>query len=135
MKLVTLEVFEKSIDAHLLKTKLESEGIPCFLFDENIVSMNLLYNNMVGGIKLKVGEESYEEALKIMEAFNTSPTILENGEQLTCPKCQSTHIDTHAKSFKDTKGVLSILLSFLFFIYPIHYKETNRCNNCGHTFE
>jgi len=40
MKLVTLKTFDNSIEAHLLKVKLESEGIRCFIFDENIVSMN-----------------------------------------------------------------------------------------------
>ncbi len=30
-KLVTLASFDNSIDAHLLRTKLESEEIPCFI--------------------------------------------------------------------------------------------------------
>ena len=47
----TLKIFENPIDAHLLKTKLESEGIDCYLIDENTVSVMPLYNITVGGIK------------------------------------------------------------------------------------
>lgn len=57
MAFVTLKVFQNSIDAHLLKTQLESEGIECFIFDEQMVTMNMLYSNAVGGIKLKIQEE------------------------------------------------------------------------------
>lgn len=32
--MVTLKTFDNLVDAHLLKTKLESEGVTCFLFDE-----------------------------------------------------------------------------------------------------
>ena len=62
MKLITIKVFENAIDAHILKTKLESEGIPAILVDENIVTLNPLYNIAVGGGKLQVRDEDFGRA-------------------------------------------------------------------------
>ena len=52
MELITVKVFDSGIEAHILKARLESENIPCFIFDENIVTLNPLFNFAVGGIKL-----------------------------------------------------------------------------------
>lgn len=54
MKRVTIKTFDDAISAHLLRVKLESEDIPCFIRDEHIVTMNPLFNFAVGDIKLKV---------------------------------------------------------------------------------
>ncbi|PTM03401.1 MAG: hypothetical protein DA405_10495 [Bacteroidetes bacterium] len=53
MELVTLKTFDNLVEAHLIKSKLESDDLPCFLFDENIMALNPLYNLTVDGIKLK----------------------------------------------------------------------------------
>lgn len=59
MELITLKTFDNSIEAHLMKSKLKSENIVCFLFDENIVGLNPVYNIAVGGIKLKVINQTF----------------------------------------------------------------------------
>jgi hypothetical protein len=51
-ELITLATINNSIQAHLLKSRLESEGIPCFLTDENINT--LLPAGPFGGIKVQV---------------------------------------------------------------------------------
>ena len=76
--MITFRVFNTPIEAHMLKTKLESEGIPCFLQDEHIVSINPLYNYAVGGIKLNIWESDQEEAEKILE--HIEQTYREEGE-------------------------------------------------------
>lgn len=62
MELIAIYTFENSVEAHLLKSKLESEDIPCFLFDENISTVMPLYSLATGGIKLKVRQEHFEIA-------------------------------------------------------------------------
>jgi hypothetical protein len=66
MELITLKTFHNPIDAHLFKTRLESEGILCFLFDENMVSLNPFYNYMMGGIKLKINKLDLERVEEIL---------------------------------------------------------------------
>jgi hypothetical protein len=51
-ELITLATINNSIQAPLLKSRLESEGIPCFLTDENINT--LLPAGPFGGIKVQV---------------------------------------------------------------------------------
>lgn len=61
-KLIIIAQFSKGFDAHLAKSKLESEGIEGFLADEHIVQMNWLYSNLVGGVKLQVRESDLVKA-------------------------------------------------------------------------
>ncbi|MFZ6052559.1 putative signal transducing protein [Halocola ammonii] len=62
MPLITIKTFETPIEAHLLKVKFESEGVPCYLFDEEIVQLNPIYNVATGGVKLKVHEGDLQKA-------------------------------------------------------------------------
>lgn len=134
MELVTVKSFDSHIEAHLVKSKLESEGIVCFLFDENMVSINPLYSIMVGGIKLKVADTDLEEALMIMDIVQQTAIVNEAGEAIKCPQCGSVDIQSGYKSVKGTKGVLSFLVAFVLTIFPFYYKIVNKCNSCGHEF-
>jgi hypothetical protein len=61
--LVTLATFDTSIKAEMAKAALAEAGIQSELGDENLVTMNWLLSNAVGGIKLVVREEDAERAL------------------------------------------------------------------------
>ena len=135
MELITIKTFDNSFETHLLKTKLESEGINCYIFDENIVSMNPLFNNVIGGIKLKVNSKSIEKAKEILIELDNSKTTNNNGDVVSCPKCNSEDYYSGYKSMKGTKGIISICISFLFLIFPIYFKTVNKCKSCGHEFK
>lgn len=66
MKLVTLKAVFNTMEAHVLRTKLESEGIPCALFDEHMIGLYHFYDAIFGGIKIKVREQDYERACEII---------------------------------------------------------------------
>jgi len=71
MGLITIKTFPNAIEAHLLRTKLESEGIPCFVFDENIIGMNPFFNIAVGGVKLKIDDRDEARVKLLLETeFN-----------------------------------------------------------------
>ena len=55
-------------DAQIAKSILDSAGIESFLADENLVRMDWLYSNLIGGIKLFVRYEDAEAAKKLLEA-------------------------------------------------------------------
>lgn len=134
MALITFKTFDNSIDAHILKIKLESEDIMCFLFDENIVSINPLYSNLVGGIKLKINEEDLERAKEIISELEQTPYTTEDEKVISCPKCQSTHIESGYKSMKSVGAVISAIASFLLVIFPIYRKTVYKCKDCGTEF-
>jgi hypothetical protein len=66
MELITFRTFNNPIDAHLARTKLESEGILSFLFDEHMMAFNPFYNSALGGVKLKINKMDLEKAEEIL---------------------------------------------------------------------
>lgn len=63
---VTILVANYALDVSVLKARLESEGIACFLEDEMINQINPLYTAATGGIKLKVRRQDYAAALEVL---------------------------------------------------------------------
>ncbi|WP_152285670.1 putative signal transducing protein [Flavicella marina] len=135
MTLKTLKTFDNSFEAHLYKTKLESEGLRAYLFDENLVSLNPLYNITVGGIKLKVHEKDYRLSFDVIHKLEESKLLDENNDVVKCPICDSEELIYGFKSMRGSKGVFSIFLSLLFMVFPIYFKTVNKCKNCGFEFK
>ena len=135
MELVTVRTFDNSIQAHLLKSKLESEGITCYLFDENIVGLNPLYNITIGGIKLKINKFDMDKASLIIQEVDQSKLTNDQGESLKCPNCHSEEIYSGFKSMKGIKGILSVIISFLLIVFPIYLKTVKKCKECGYEFK
>ncbi|AEA44462.1 putative signal transducing protein [Fluviicola taffensis] len=135
MGLITFKTFDNSMDAHILKIKLESEGIVCFLFDEHIVSVNPLYSNLVGGIKLKINEEDLIHAKNIVLELEQTPYTTDDEKIIACPKCESKHIESGYKSMKSIGAVFSAITSFLLFIFPVYRKTVYKCLDCGNEFD
>lgn len=131
MKFVTVTTFNLAHQAHLLKGKLESEGIPCIIADEHTITMNWFYSYALGGIKVKVPENRYSEALHILkkdyseelkdldenDEFDTDSTFLNEPEKMQepknkCPFCHSADVllieKTYPKTFlnKWTLGII-----------------------------
>jgi hypothetical protein len=52
--------------AFVEKSVLDAAGIACFLQDDNVVRMDWLWSNAMGGIKLLVRAKEAEEAEKIL---------------------------------------------------------------------
>ena len=135
MELITIKTFDNPIEAHMMKSKLESENIMCFLFDENIVGLNPLYNITVGGIKLKINRSDIQKAIEIIDEIEKNTLTNDQGEIIKCPKCESEDIISRFKSMKGFKGILSAIVSFLFMVFPIYYKTVYKCKNCGNEFK
>jgi hypothetical protein len=72
-EIVTFETFYDPILAEIIRTKLEANGIPCFLADENMGSIYPVYNQGGGGIKLKVFARDLENCKEI-RADNIEPS-------------------------------------------------------------
>ncbi|HMR20454.1 MAG TPA: DUF2007 domain-containing protein [Sphingobacterium sp.] len=134
MKLITVKTFDNAIDAHLLKTKLESEGIPVYIFDENINTLNPLYNMATGGIKLKISEADVDQAVEIIQDIENAKYLNDDEEAILCPSCGSDDLDNNFRSMKGPKGFLSAIVSFLFMTFPVYFKVVYKCKSCGHEF-
>jgi hypothetical protein len=68
----TIAAFSKPMDAHLLIARLEGSGIKAYARDENMVTLDWLASNAIGGVKVDVADEDYTKALEVMAAPETS---------------------------------------------------------------
>jgi Putative prokaryotic signal transducing protein len=64
---VTILSLPQPQQVYIIKGRLESEGIECFIKDELTVQTNPVYSYAVGGVKLQVKEEDVAGAMKILE--------------------------------------------------------------------
>lgn len=119
MELLTIKTFDNAIDAHLYKSKLESGGVLCFLFDENMNNIYPTYGNLIGGIKLKINLKDWEKA-KIV--------LLELGDELIkiCPNCLSVNVDA-----KTEDNIWKNLIK----IFSLKKINTWECLDCHTEFE
>ncbi len=67
------------VDCHILKGRLETDGIDCFIFDENIVWVHPFKAVAIGGVKLKVPSDQTKAANRIISSINSAESIDEDG--------------------------------------------------------
>jgi hypothetical protein len=65
--LLTIRQFRDLPEALLAKSVLDSAGIECFLGDDNLIRMDWLWSNLLGGIKLRVRQEDAIVASRLLE--------------------------------------------------------------------
>ena len=131
----TIKTFDNAIDAHLMKTKLESEGIFCYLADEHIIGINPLMSVALGGIKLNVAQEHVEQALKILQESAESPLSDEFNRILICPTCGSTQLLNNISHPKGFLAKIATVFSFLTATMPIYTQKSYLCKDCNTIFE
>jgi len=128
--LVTLQHFRDIPEALLAKGKLESAGIECLLADGNLVRMDWLLSNAIGGVRLQV----YEQDSKRSRAGLDEPIppeffeeeVGETYSQPRCPRCCSLDIGFEKLDRFWTYG-LWLLLSI-----PIPVRKDRwKCYTCG----
>ena len=65
-RIITFKTFYDPVLAHIIKARLEANGISCFVSDENTIVANPFYNQALGGIKLNIFEYDYEKCTAIL---------------------------------------------------------------------
>jgi hypothetical protein len=130
-KMVVIRQFRDLPEALLAKGSLESAGIAAVLTDDNVVRMDWLWSNLMGGVKLLVGAEDAAEADEVLaqpipEHFDVSGV----GEyaQPRCPKCDSLDI-----TFQELEPVAYLSMAVSVPI-PFH-RRAWRCHSCDAEWE
>lgn len=125
---VTIHRFRDLPEAWVVKGGLDSAGIECFLLDENMIRLDWLYSNLLGGIRLQVGQADAEAALGILDAPIPEHFEVEgvgDFRQPRCPKCQSLDISMEGLD-------KSLSYATLFINLPIpFYRISAKCHACG----
>lgn len=135
MNRITVKTFDNIIDAYILKNRLETDNIECFIQDENTVSIDPLLSNAVGGIKLKVQEKDYAKAFEIIQELENKPFEDRNGNIIVCPNCGSNQLYKDFNSIQDFKSLISALFSLVLSIFPVYLNKVFRCKKCDTEFK
>jgi hypothetical protein len=128
--LVTIRKFRDLPEALLAKGSLESAGIGAVLTDDNVVRLDWLWSNLMGGIKLNVDRENAEAANSILDQpipENFDVVGIGEYEQPRCPKCQS--LDVNFQEL-DPAAYLSLMIAPV----PFH-RRAWRCHACRAQWE
>ncbi|MEO8206490.1 MAG: DUF2007 domain-containing protein [Chthoniobacterales bacterium] len=121
--MITIARFNKPEEAHMLRLRLEAGGVPVYLQDENIVQMDWLYSNLIGGVRVQISEEDIEDAREILAM---EPVKDMDAAMPACPDCASHH--TAPDEFPRRLSFLFILL----FRFPFLFSKTRwKCADCG----
>lgn len=118
-KFYMLASFEFPADVQVLKAKLESEGIPVFLKDENTLNSDPLISSAIGGVRVQVYTRDKERAKAIYDEIR-SYAVDENGNPIICPNCKAQKSEVYYQR-----------KSLFHKLFPFFEKRKYKCLNCG----
>jgi hypothetical protein len=136
-KIVTFASYYDPMLAHIIRTRLEANGIACFVADENTIGANPLYNQAVGGVKLKVFERDLERCREILDSEGDlheqdhHEVADTNNTYVVCPFCASTNVSTIIEEANNEEWMDTIIN----FVNPFNSPKNWHCNNCLQDFE
>lgn len=117
-KFYQLAAFEYVADVQIVKGKLESEGIPVFLRDENTLNSDPLISNAIGGVKLQVYAKDKDRAIAIYNEIRAY-ALDDNGNPITCPNCKAQKSEVYYER-----------KSIFYKLFPFFEKRKYKCLNC-----
>lgn len=127
--LVTVASYSQPLEARVALGRLEDEGIPVFLADENVVTMDWTWSNALGGVRLQVPENHAARAADILSApapFVEPDPIEEADDEDRCPSCGSTQVEDRSL------GRRLVYASWVVLGVPIPFiRRARRCVACG----
>jgi hypothetical protein len=121
-RIIVLQTFNNSIDANIIKSKLDAYGVHCFLTEEHLTS---LINPIIsGGIKLHIFERDRSQVLDLLTEDYVQKN--EDDDFRKCPICNSKRILT----FTDSRLEPAIVVKMLLQLSKRHY-----CLECEAEFD
>ncbi len=127
-RLVVVAAFSYLHEAELARTSLEAEGIATLLENENLIRLDWLYMNALGGLRLLVHEEDAARAREILAEPEAAGPASEFPETVaeSCPSCGS-----QSTMALQTRRKITHLLWLLTGVPWISPGRRRRCANCG----
>ncbi len=129
MQYKLLATFDNYIPAHIAMGCLKESDIECWLKDENTVTINPVWGNAVGGIKLMVAESQFVAARDLLGELNR-----EYQQKHACTKCGSANIQL-VSSPRQPSNVLSALAFYFLGSYAVPVNKVYHCFDCGHEYD
>ncbi len=119
-----LATFPYSTEAQITKSKLEAEGITVMLLDEKTVDSDPLISQAIGGVKLLVSDDDFENAVKIYNEIRAYETN-DDGEPMHCPSCNAAQVLIAPLERKN----------LFYMLFPFFERTNYICNACKTVFK
>jgi len=130
--IVTVRHFRDVPAALLAKSILDSAGIECFLADINLVRLDWLWSNVIGGVWLFIKEEDVPAAQELLDQKRVDGFAVEGIGHFTQPSCRyCKSLDISFKGLKRSLAYGSIALGLP---YPASHVAWY-CNSCKEVWE
>jgi hypothetical protein len=135
--LITIATFTNPLEAHIVRGRLQAEGIETSVAHEHHIWANWFLSTALGGVKLQVRPEDAqraEEVLRQEQDGDYEALVADSGEESSeprpaCPVCRSEDIIPVRRS-----GRISLFIVWLSSL-PLPYSSvTMACQSCGHTW-
>ena len=131
-QMVTIAKFRDLPEALLAQGNLNSAGIEGVLLDDNLVRLDWLWSNAVGGIKLQVRAEDAAEATDMLNQPIPEGFEIEgvgDYRQPECPKCKSLDV-----TFQEIYKPVAYASLWVGVPLPVQRKGW-KCRACGNEWE
>lgn len=120
--IIVFHTFQSTVEANIVKAKLDAYGIPCFLTQEHLTTMVTSF--LSGGVRLHIFERDCLRVAEILQQDFLQKS--DDDDLLSCPNCRSKRVlDLERQGFDSSKVV-----KFLLQLSKRHY-----CVDCEAEFE
>ncbi|PCE62784.1 putative signal transducing protein [Sediminicola luteus] len=110
--------FEYAAEVQVIKAKLESEGIPVFLLNENTLNSDPLISHAIGGVQIQVYTKDKDRAQEIFDELRTY-AVDDSGQPLPCPNCKRPRLEAYYQKEK-----------WIYRLFPFFEPKKYRCTHC-----
>jgi len=130
-EIIVLRKFETSIEANIVKSKLDAYGIPCFLTEENMANLYPGASSLMNfNVRLHLFSRDLEKAQHILEEEHME---IDDESTIKCPKCKSRNLERDFP--KEFSLTFASTLNDLFFGIFFPHKKVFRCLDCEFEFK
>ena len=133
--LITAATYTNPIEAHIVRGRLECEGIVAFVSHEHHIWAKWSLSQALGGVKVQVASSNMERASSVISDINSGKfieSVMESGleeDHINCHRCQSNQVSSLSWPWK-----LS-LVSLFFLLIPLPYTtKLVKCDACKFTW-
>jgi len=140
-KTIVHSTYYNPMEANIIKSRLEDSGFACFLADENVATLNPLYNQAIGGVKLIVFEKdvmAINELLAVeyplLDQQEFSKYTAEETDGVACEKCGSLNV-SYGIATQDKHSFWVKVLALILLVLPFFAKKCYHCYDCGYEFK
>ncbi len=131
----TVSTHLTAIEAHIIRGRLEAEGVPAFVLYEHHIWMTWTLSVALGGVRVQVPALCFEKATEILTNIKTGKyqseldEVMASSEPVQCPTCGSVKTE-----LVDWPWKMALLAMFLFSLPVPYTQHLMKCETCAHTW-